>query len=75
MHTFDLLSKPRIPMRMGEGGARNSTIDLVWRNMAAQIQGTFVGAEINFGNSVRSDHALIRTVVTVALGRTLTQRL
>jgi hypothetical protein len=27
--TFSLLNKPRIPTRMGEGGARNSTIDLV----------------------------------------------
>jgi hypothetical protein len=61
-HTFDLLTKPRIPTRMGEGGARNSTIDLVWRNLAAQIQGTFVGAEVNFGTSAGSDHALIRTI-------------
>jgi hypothetical protein len=63
-HTFDLLSKPCIPTRMGEGGAHNSTIDLVWHNMAAQIQGTFVGAEINFGNSVGSDHTLIRTIAS-----------
>jgi hypothetical protein len=49
---------------MGEGGACNSTIDLVWRNMAAQVQGTFVGAEINFGDSVGSDHALIRTIAS-----------
>jgi hypothetical protein len=63
-HTFDLLSKPRIPTRMGEGSARNSTIDLVWRNMAAQVQGTFVGAEVNFRNSVGSDHALIRMIAS-----------
>jgi hypothetical protein len=62
--TFDLLTKPRIPTRMGEGGARNSTIDLVWRNMVAQIQGTFIGAEVNFGGSVGSDHALIRTIAS-----------
>jgi hypothetical protein len=63
-HTFDLLTKPRIPTHMGEGGARNSTIDLVWRNLAAQIQGTFVGAEVNFGASAGSDHALIRTIAS-----------
>jgi hypothetical protein len=63
-HTFDLLTKPRIPTRLGEGGARNSTIDLVWCNMAAQIQGTFVGVEVMFGNSVGSDHALIRTIAS-----------
>jgi hypothetical protein len=62
--TFDLLTKPRIPTCMGEGGVRNSTINLVWRNMAAQIQGTFVGAEVNFGDLVRSDHTLIRTIVS-----------
>jgi hypothetical protein len=63
-HTFDLLTKPRIPTRMGEGGACNSTIDLVWRNLVAQIQGTFVGAEVNFGASAGSDHALIRTIAS-----------
>jgi hypothetical protein len=63
-HTFDLLTKARIPTRMGEGGARNSTLDLVWRNLAAQIQGTFVGAEVNFGASAGSDHALIRTIAS-----------
>jgi hypothetical protein len=64
MHTFDLLMKARIPTRMGEGGSRNSTIDLVWRNMAAQIQGTFVGMEVNFGASAGLDHALIRTIAS-----------
>jgi hypothetical protein len=32
--------------------------------MAAQIQGTFVGAEVNFGDSAGSDHALIRTIAS-----------
>jgi hypothetical protein len=36
-HTFDLLTKARIPTHMGEGGARNSTIDLVWHNMAVTV--------------------------------------
>jgi hypothetical protein len=57
--TLDLLTKPHIPTCMGEGGAHNSTIDLVWRNMVAQIQGTFIGAEVDFGGSQGSDHALI----------------
>jgi hypothetical protein len=69
--TLDLLTKPHIPMCMGEGGAHNSTLDLVWHNMVAHIQGTFVGAEVDFGGSQGSDHALIRTIATtpVALRR------
>jgi hypothetical protein len=62
--TFSLLNKPRIPTRMGEGGARNSTIDLAWSNMAAAMQGTFFGAEVNFGDSMGSDHALIRVIAS-----------
>jgi hypothetical protein len=64
LQTLDLLSKLRIPMRMGEGGGRNSTLDLIWCNMAALIQGTFVGAEVDFGGSQGSDHALIRTIAS-----------
>jgi hypothetical protein len=62
--TLELLSKPRIPTRMGEGGGRNSTLDLAWCNMVALIQGTFVGAEVDFGGSQGSDHALIRTIAS-----------
>jgi hypothetical protein len=62
--TLELLSKPRIMTRMGEGGGRNSTLDLAWCNMAALIQGTFVGAEVDFGGSQGSDHALIRTIAS-----------
>jgi hypothetical protein len=62
--TFDLLSKPRIPTHMGEGGALNSTIDLAWANMVALVQGTFFGVEVDFGGSVGSDHALIRVITS-----------
>jgi hypothetical protein len=62
--TLDLLTKPHIPTCMGEGGGCNSTLDLVWCNMVAQIQGTFVGAEVDFGGSQGSDHALIRTIAS-----------
>jgi hypothetical protein len=62
--TLELLSKPRIPTRMGEGGGRNSTLDLAWCNMAALIQGTFIGVEVDFGGSQGSDHALIRTIAS-----------
>jgi hypothetical protein len=70
--TFSLLNKPRIPTRMGEGGARNSTIDLAWSNMAAAMQGTFFGAEVDFGASMGSDHALIRVIAStpIPLSRT-----
>jgi hypothetical protein len=70
--TFSLLNKPRIPTRMGEGGARNSTIDLAWSNMAAAMQGTFFGAEVNFGDSMGSDHALIRVIASTPLHVTRT---
>jgi hypothetical protein len=36
--TFELLNKPHIPTRMGEGGARNSTINLAWCNVT-DLQG------------------------------------
>jgi hypothetical protein len=65
--TLELLTKPRIPTRMGEGGGRNSTLDLVWCNMAALIQGTFIGAEVDFGRSQGSDHALIRTIASTPI--------
>jgi hypothetical protein len=70
--TFALLNKPRIPTHMGEGGARNSTIDLAWSNMAALMQGTFFGATVDFGGSMGSDHTLIRVIASmpVHLGRT-----
>jgi hypothetical protein len=62
--TFKLLSKPRIPTHMGEGGTWNSTIDLAWYNMVALMQGTFFGAEVDFGGSVGSDHALIQVIAS-----------
>jgi hypothetical protein len=65
--TFDLLTKPHIPMWMGEGEGRNSTIDLVWSNMAALIQGIFIGAEVDFRGSLGLDHALIRTIVSTPI--------
>jgi hypothetical protein len=62
--TFALLNKPRMPTHMGEAGARNSTIDLAWSNMAATMQGTFFGAQIDYGGSMGSDHALIRIIAS-----------
>jgi hypothetical protein len=62
--TLELLSKPCILTRMGEGGGRNRTLDLAWCNMAALIQGTFVGAEVDFGGSQGSDHTLICTIAS-----------
>jgi hypothetical protein len=51
----------QFPTRMGEGGGRNSTLDLAWCNMAALIQGTFVGADVDFGGSqVSWTHSFIR---------------
>jgi hypothetical protein len=65
--TFSLLSHPGIPTHRGENGARDSTIDLVWCNFAASIQGTFQGAHIDWAGSLGSDHALIHTIASTPL--------
>ena len=62
--TLELLSAPGIPTHRGEGGACNSTLDLVWTNYAASLQHIFHGAFIDWGGSMGSDHALIRTIAS-----------
>jgi hypothetical protein len=59
--TLSLLSQPGAPTHHGENGARDSTINLAWLNLAAEVQGVFQGAHIHWDGSVNSDHALIRT--------------
>jgi hypothetical protein len=59
--TLSLLSQPGVPTHRGENGARSSTIDLTWLNLAAEVQGIFQGAHIHWDGSINSDHALIRT--------------
>ena len=61
--TYSLLSVPRIPTHRGEAGARDSTIDLAWANLAASIQGSFSGTSVSWEDSFGSDHALIRLAV------------
>src|SRR6202453_105861 len=65
--TFTLLSLPGVPTHRGENGARDSTIDLVWCNLAATLQGTFHGAHVDWSGSMGSEHALIRTYATTPL--------
>jgi hypothetical protein len=45
--TFSLLLQPGVPTHRGENRARDSTIDLVWCNFTASIQGLFQGAHID----------------------------
>jgi hypothetical protein len=59
--TFTLLSAPGVPTHRGENGGRDSTLDLVWHNLASEAQATFQGAHIDWKGSLGSDHALIRT--------------
>jgi hypothetical protein len=59
--TFSLLTRVGVPTHRGENGARSSTIDLAWRNLAAEVQGIFQGAHVHWDGSVNLDHALIRT--------------
>ena len=63
--TYSLLSAPRIPTHRGEAGARDSTIDLAWINLAASIKGMFVGVVVDWTGSYGSDHALLRLPVQV----------
>jgi hypothetical protein len=65
--TFSLLTQPGVPTHRGENGARDSTIDLVWCNFAASIQGSFQGAHIDWAGSLGSDHALIRTITSTPI--------
>jgi hypothetical protein len=65
--TFSLLTQPGVPTHRGENRARNSTIDLVWCNFAASIQGSFQGAHIDWAGSLGSDHALIRTIASTPI--------
>ena len=60
-----LLSPPGIPTHRGENGARDSTIDLVWCNSIAWTSGTFTSPSILWGNSLRSDHTLLRIPATI----------
>jgi hypothetical protein len=64
--TLSLLSQPGAPTHRGENGARDSTIDLTWLNLAAEVQGVFQGAHIHWNGSINSDHALIRTFACTA---------
>lgn len=61
---LQLLSWPGTVMHRGENGARDSTIDLVWANQAADMAGTFVVREVNWDDSYMSDHTLIRIRAT-----------
>jgi hypothetical protein len=59
--TFSLLNKPRFPTRMGEGGARNSTINLAWSNMACYVFLTYDCAHngLSLGPSSLLRHTLL----------------
>jgi hypothetical protein len=59
--TFSLLSAPGVPTHQGENGGRDSTLDLVWHNLALEAQSTFQGAHVDWTGSLGLDHALIRT--------------
>jgi hypothetical protein len=53
-----------MPTHQGENGGRDSTLDLIWHNLASEAQSTFQGAHINWTGSLGSDHALIWTYAT-----------
>jgi hypothetical protein len=59
--TLTLLSAPGVPTHRGENSGRNSTLNLVWHNLALEAQSTFQGAQVDWAGSLGSDHALICT--------------
>ena len=59
---LELLTTPGVPTRRGEGGQRDSTIDLTWRNFVASLHNTFQHTTPDWEGSVGSDHALIQTL-------------
>ncbi|KAN0130473.1 hypothetical protein V8E53_011736 [Lactarius tabidus] len=63
--TFNLLSEPGQPMRRGTTAAneRDSVLDLLWVNMAAEHSLYFTLLEIDWTGSMGSDHALLRCTV------------
>ncbi|KAH9025146.1 hypothetical protein EDB84DRAFT_1564157 [Lactarius hengduanensis] len=68
-NTLELLTIPGLPTRRGQAAQnqRDSVLDLVWRNFAAIVRGTFQGAMIDWPGSFGSDHALIRTLACTPL--------
>ena len=60
-NVLELLTEPSVPTHRGEKGARDSVIDLTWRNLMAAELATFNGAELDWAGSINSDHALVRT--------------
>ena len=62
---LQLLSEPGVTTRRGENGARDSTIDLVWCNLAAWRSGAFGEVQVDWEGSLLSDHALLRTKAIV----------
>ena len=62
---LQLLSEVGVTTRRGENGARDSTIDLMWCNLAAWRSGTFSGVEIDWEGSLLLDHALLCTKAIV----------
>ena len=60
--TFNLLSEPGKPTRRGTAAAneRDSVLDLMWVNMAAENTLYFALPEIDWPGSMGSDHALLR---------------
>ena len=54
---LDLLNLPGIPTCCGDRRQRDTTIDLIWVNEATLLDDTFHDLDINFADSLGSDHA------------------
>ena len=63
-NVLELLTAPGTLTHCGKNGARDSIIDLIWRNLMATELTVFQGAVLNWDGSINLDHALIRTTAT-----------
>jgi hypothetical protein len=65
-NTLELLTILGVPTRRGQEAQNqwDSTLDLVWRNFAAQVKETFQGASIDWPGSMGLDHTLIQILVS-----------
>lgn len=63
-NVLELLTNPGQPTHRGDNGARDSVIDLIWRNLIATELNVFHGPSLDWSGSINSDHALLCTSAT-----------
>ncbi|KAH8995554.1 hypothetical protein EDB86DRAFT_3077579 [Lactarius hatsudake] len=64
LNTLLLMNVPGKPTRRGvqAQNQRDSTIDLIWHNFAAEVHSTFFGGITDWPGSIGSNHTLVHTI-------------